>query len=173
MSGNDDSGSPPDGPILFAARVVPHRSLSRGGFIALMSLFGAVSFAAGTVFLMMGAWPILGFFGLDVLLIWWAFKVNFRHAEATEDITVTPSEIRIRRVSHRGHVLEWSFNPLWVQIDQKIDPEFGIERLFLISRGRRVSVGHWLGPDEKQSFVKALMAALHAARRGVGYHPVA
>jgi uncharacterized membrane protein len=172
-SGNDDSDPRDDGPILLAARLTPHRSLSRAGFIALMAIFGVVSFAAGTAFLLMGAWPVLGFFGLDVLLIWWAFKVNFRHADATEDITITPSEIRIRRVSHRGHVLEWSFNPLWVQIDQKVDPEFGIERLFLVSRGRRVSIAHWLGPDEKQSFLKALMAALQAARRGVSQHPVA
>ena len=85
---------------------------------------------------------------------------------------VTPSELRVRRVSHRGHVVEWVLNPLWVQLEQTGDPEFGIERLYLVSRGRRVSIGHFLGPDEKASFAKALLAALQAAKRGATYNPV-
>ena len=115
---------------------------------------------------------MLGFFGLDVLVIYWAFRVNFRSAAATEDIMVTPTELRVRRVSHRGHLMEWSFNPLWVQLEQTGDPEFGIERLDLVSRGRRVSIGHFLGPDEKSSFYKALLAALQTAKRGITYNPV-
>jgi uncharacterized membrane protein len=81
--------------------------------------------------------------------------------------------LRVRRVSHRGHLIEWSFNPLWVQLEQTGDPEFGIERLYLVSRGRRVSIGHVLGPDEKASFANALLAALQTAKRGITYNPVA
>jgi uncharacterized membrane protein len=158
--------------MLFSARVTPHRSLNRTGFLVLMGIIGAVSFIAGTAFWMMGAWPVFGFFGLDVLVIYWAFRRNFRSANATEDITVTPSELRVRRVSHRGHLIEWSFNPLWVQLEQTGDPEFGIEHLYLVSRGRRLTIGHFLGPDEKASFAKALLAALQTAKRGVTYNPV-
>jgi uncharacterized membrane protein len=160
-------------PELFSALLTPHRSLNRTGFLVLMAFLCTVSFAAGLVFLLMGAWPVLGFFGLDVLAIWWAFRINNRSAKAHEEITVTPSELRVRRVSHRGQVAEWVLNPLWVRLDQTGDPEFGIERLFLVSRGRRVSVGHFLGPDEKASFAKALLAALQAAKRGPTYNPVA
>jgi uncharacterized membrane protein len=138
-----------------------------------MGFVCAVSFAAGLAFLLMGAWPVLGFFGLDVLAIYWAFRVNFRHAEATEEIRVTPFELRVRRVSHRGHVVEWVLNPLWVQLDQKAHAEFGIEKLYLVSKGRRVSVARFLGADEKASFAKALTAALQAAKRGPTYNPVA
>ena len=116
----------------------------------------------------MGAWPVLGFFGLDVLVIYWAFRVNFRSADATEDIVMTPSELRVRRVSHRGHVIEWTLNPLWVQLEQTGDPEFGIERLYLVSRGRRVSIGHFLGPDEKESFCQSLTGS--AADRQARHH---
>ena len=148
MTGNAFDTDAPE-PVLFKALLTPHRSLTRGGFIALMSFFGAVSFAAGMAFLLMGAWPVLGFFGLDVLIIWWAFRINFKRGNASEEIFVTTSEIRLRRVSHRGHVVEWAFNPLWVQLDQKIHPEYGVERLTLVSRGRRVSVASFLGADEK------------------------
>src|SRR6267378_1154102 len=103
-AGNDFDNSEPAQPKLFSALLTPHQSLNRTGFLVLMGFLSAVSFAAGLAFLLMGAWPVLGFFGLDILVIWWAFRVNFRRAKATEEITVTPSELRVRRVSHRGHV---------------------------------------------------------------------
>lgn len=170
-AGNDFDPEPPE-PKLFSARLTPHRSLNRTGFLVLMAFITAVSFIAGVAFWIMGAWPVFGFFGLDILAIYWAFRVNYRRGDATEDILVTASELRVRRVSHRGHVVEWVLNPLWVQLDQKTHAEFGIERLYLVSRGRRVSIGSFLGPDEKASFAKALMAALQAAKRGPTYNPV-
>jgi uncharacterized membrane protein len=159
-------------PALFSALLTPHRSLNRSGFLVLMGFIGVVSFAAGMVFLLIGAWPVFGFFGLDVLVIYWAFRINFRHAKASEEIRITPSELRVRRVSHRGHVVEFVLNPLWVQLDQKTHAEFGIEKLYLLSKGRRVSIASFLGPDEKASFAKALTVALQAARRGPTYNPV-
>jgi len=153
-------------PELFSALLTPHRSLSRTGFLAVMAFVTIISFAAGLTFLLMGAWPVFGFFGFDLLAIYWAFRVNFRDAMASEEVRVTPYELRVRRVSHRGHVVEFVLNPLWVQLDQKSHAEYGIEKLYLVSKGRRVSIGRFLGPDEKASFAKALMAALRAARRG-------
>src|SRR3979411_2661537 len=159
-------------PELFSAVLTPHQSLNRAGFLVLMGFLSVVSFVAGLAFLLMGAWPVLGFFSLDVLLVYWAFRTNFSRARATEEISVTPSELRVRRVSHRGHVIEWVLNPLWVRLDQKTHAEFGIERLYLVSRGRRVSIGSFLGADEKASFAKALLAALQTAKRGITYNPV-
>ena len=86
-SGNDFDSLDPADRLLFAARLTPHRSLSRTGFVVLMAVASAISFGAGLVFLLMGAWPVFGFFGLDVLLIYWAFRINFRHARASEDIS--------------------------------------------------------------------------------------
>jgi uncharacterized membrane protein len=171
MTASNDFPEPPEAK-LFSARLTPHRSLNRTGFLVLMAFITAVSFVAGVAFWIMGAWPVFGFFGLDVLVIYWAFRVNYRRGDATEDIVVTPTELRVRRVSHRGHVAEWVLNPLWVQLDQKVHAEFGIERLYLVSRGRRVSIASFLGPDEKASFAKALMAALQAAKRGPTYNTV-
>src|SRR6266516_6092723 len=172
MTAGNDFEREQEPPELFSALLTPHRSLSRTGFMVLMGFISAVSFAAGLAFLLMGAWPVMGFFGLDVLAIYWAFRVNFLRGRASEDISVTPSELRVRRVSHRGHVIEWVLNPLWVQLDQKTHAEFGIEKLYLVSKGRRVSIASFLGPDEKASFAKTLLAALQAARRGPTYNPL-
>jgi uncharacterized membrane protein len=170
-AGNDFDPDPAEAE-LFSALLTPHRSLNRTGFLVLMGFLTVVSFAAGLAFWMMGAWPVFGFFGLDLLAIYFAFRLNFRHARATEEIRVTHSELRVRRVSHRGHVAEWVLNPLWVQLDRKTHAEFGIERLYLVSKGRRVSIASFLGPDEKASFAKALAAALQAAKRGPTYNPL-
>ena len=125
----------PHEPTIFSAIITPHRSLGSTGFLLVMLLVGGVSFAAGTLFFLLGAWPVVGFLGLDVLLIYWAFRANYRAAAAYEQVTVTPSELKVRRVSHRGKVSEWTLNPLWSQLDREINPEFGIQRLFLVSRG--------------------------------------
>ena len=154
-------------PTIFSAVITPHRSLGHVGFLVLMAAFGGISFIAGMMFLIAGAWPVFGFFGLDVLLLYWAFKVNYRHADAYEELRLTPSELRIRKVTHRGLVREWVLNPLWVKLEKITHEEFGIERLFLVSRGKQLIIASFLGPDEKESFAKALGNALAEARRGV------
>ena len=159
-------------PEIFSALLTPHRSLNRTGFVAVMAFVTFVSFVAGLAFLLMGAWPVLGVFGLDVLAIYWAFRVNFRRAKASEEILVTPSELRLRRISHRGHVVEFVLNPLWVRLDQISHAEYGIEKLYLVSKGRHLAIGSFLGPDEKASFAKALTAALQAAKRGPTHNPI-
>src|SRR3979490_3173050 len=132
-----DRNTPADEPALFCALITPHRSLGGAGFLVLMAAIGGVSFAAGNGFLIPGAWPGVGFFGLDVGLIYWAFRINYRAAKAYEEVMVTTSELRVRKVSHRGRVAEWSLNPLWVRLDPDTHEEFGIERIFLVSRGRK------------------------------------
>ena len=153
-------------PTIFSAVLTPHRSLGSIGFVLLMAVFGVISFAAGMAFLLMGAWPVFGFFGLDVLFVYLAFRANYRTARAYEEVTVTASELTLRQVSHRGRVREWTLNPLWVRLDRIAHEEFGIERLFLVSRGQRVTIAAFLGPDEKASFARALGAALGEAKRG-------
>ena len=153
-------------PTIFSAVLTPHRSLSRKGFLILMTVLGLISFATGTAFLLAGAWPVFGFCGLDVLLIYFAFRLSYRRAKAYEQVTVTPSELTVRQVSHHGRISEWTLNPLWVKLDRVVHAEFGIERLFLVSHGRRLAIAGFLGPQEKESFALALSAAIGEAKRG-------
>ena len=153
-------------PTIFSAVLTPHRSLSRNGFLILMLVMGGISLATGMAFLLAGAWPVFGFCGLDVLLVYLAFQVSYRRAKAYEQVTVTPSELTVRQVSHYGRISEWTLNPLWVRLDRVVHAEFGIERLFLVSHGRRLAIAAFLGPEEKASFALALSAALGEAKRG-------
>lgn len=160
---NDHSAEP----TLFSAVLTPHRSLNATGFLLVMLLFGGMSFAAGVFFLTLGAWPVFGFFGLDVVLLYFAFRINYRAASSYEEVRVTPSELTMRKVDRRGAVREWTLNPVWARLHSESHEEYGIQHLFLVSHGRRLSVGSFLGPEEKASFAQALSAALGAARRGV------
>jgi len=89
MIDNDIAKSPE---AHFSAVLLPHRSLGRKGFIILMGVISLVSFITGIAFYMQGAWPVLGFFGLDVLLIYGAFRLNYRAARLRETIELTQSE---------------------------------------------------------------------------------
>ena len=163
---NHADNDPISEPTLFSAIITPHRSLSGMGFLLVMALIGGMSFAGGLFFILLGAWPVIGFLGLDVLLVYWAFRANYRAAAAYEEVTVTPSELRLRRVSHRGDVAEWSLNPVWTRLDHETHDEYGLLRLFLVSRGRRLAVAGFLSPHEKKSFAAALSTALGEAKRG-------
>ncbi len=78
----------------------------------------------------------------------------------------------MKKVSHRGEVAEWSLNPVWVRLDRETHEEYGLMRLFLVSRGRRLAVAGFLGPKEKESFAAALSAAIGEAKRGATRNPM-
>lgn len=173
MSGDNNSGADrPADPKIFSAIITPHRSLGPTGFVIFMSCLGALSFISGVIFVSLGAWPVFGFLGLDVLLVYLAFRANYRSARAYEEVTVTASELTVRKVNPRGGVRQWTLNPLWVQLERIVHAEFGIERLFLVSHGRRVAIAGFLNPAEKASFARALSSALGEARRGPTRTPI-
>jgi uncharacterized membrane protein len=152
-------------PTLFEARLKPHRSLTPQGFAVLMTVLGGMSFVVGTVFLFMGAWPVFGFFGLDVLVVWFAFRANFRAARAYEDIHLTPHRLLVRQVSARGEARETEFNPRWVRLEKNEDDTYGVTRLALISRGIALVIGAFLPPFHRGQLAKSLSAALQVAKR--------
>ena len=153
-------------PTIFSATITPHRSLGNVGFLVLMLAFGGVSFVTGIAFLLMGAWPVFGFFGLDVALLYWAIRINNRRAAAFEEITVTTSALTVRKVSHRGKIREWVLNPLWIKLDMDMIEDFGISRLFLVARGKQLTIANYLAPHERADFASALNRALNEAKRG-------
>ncbi len=124
----------------------------------------AISFTAGLAFWLIGAWPVVGFFGLDVLLIQQAFRLNYRAAKAFEEVTVTRQSLNIRKVSASGRVQEFGFNPYWARLEIDRRPDRLISRLCITSHGQRLDIGSFLGPDERESFSAAFSAALGKVR---------
>jgi uncharacterized membrane protein len=151
---------------LFDARLNPHRSLGPASFRNLMMATFALSAFVSLPFYLMGAWPVVGFMGLDVLALYVAFRLNFRSARAYEELRLTPLELLFARVNTRGNRREWRFNPAWVRFERVEHEEFGTQRLALVSQGRSLEVGAFLGPDQKAELATKFSRALAQARRG-------
>lgn len=149
----------------FKALLVPYRSLGRTGFIVLMgTLVGAWLFVSA-VFLSLGAWPIIGFFGLDVLALYIAFKLNYRAAKVREEIALSRTSLLIRKVPLSGKVEEHSFNPFWARFSVKRHEEIGVTEMAVETRGMKVPVGSFLNPADRESFANAFGQALATAKR--------
>lgn len=139
----------------------PHRSLSPAGFWVVMGILAGVSFSAGTVFWWLGAWPVIGFLGLDVALVYIAFRASYARAHEYERLQLTGRRLTIERVDHWGKVERIDLEPYWLRVE--LDPGRQ-NRLLLISHGRAVAVGTFLAPAEKAKVADMLRAALAAAR---------
>lgn len=159
------AGQPAEQPI-FSALLTPHRSLGPSGFTVVMLVTGGVSFVAGIAFWAIGAWPVVGFLGIDVLLVWLAFRWNYKSARAFEEVRVSRTEIVIRKVSPYGRTQEYRFNPFWVRLSISREEDEGVTRISLFSRGRKVDIGGFLNPDDRTSFAGAFQAALARAKMG-------
>jgi uncharacterized membrane protein len=149
---------------LFTAVLRPYRSLSPRGFSILMTAIVACTFAIGLAFWLAGAWPVVGFCGLDILLIQFAFRANYRAARATEEIRLTRDRLSVTQTTPRGIATETDFNPYWSRLEVDRHPEFGVTRVRIASHGNRLDVASFLGPRERENFAAALGAAMAEAR---------
>lgn len=159
LPGPDSSGNG----ATFSARLTPHRSLSQGGFLALMAAIGIVSFASGVFFVMIGAWPVTGFFGLDVGLLWLAFRLNYRAGRQFEIVEIRDGVLTLTQVDRKGRLRAATFNPYWVAVRLHEEKD-GRAALALASHGREHAFAGFLNDDEKREFAGLLRSALARAR---------
>ncbi len=144
----------------------PHRSLSPRGFLILMTVVSLVSFAAGMVFLLMGAWPVMGFFGLDVALVYLAFKLNYRAGMIYETVDLSQELLQLTRVHPSGARDVFEFNPYWARVRLTTDRPDGRTSMRLSAQGREILFGQFLTDDERKDLTDALSGALLATRNG-------
>ncbi len=151
-------------PLVFSAVLRPYRSLSPRGFGILMAAIVFCSFSIGFAFWLMGAWPVVGFCGLDILLIQLAFRLNYRAARAAEEIRLTRSKLLVTSITPRGAATETGFNPYWARLEVDRHPEVGVTALRIASHGARLAIGAFLPPSEREKFADAFSAALAKVR---------
>ncbi|MCW5731233.1 MAG: DUF2244 domain-containing protein [Alphaproteobacteria bacterium] len=147
----------------YEALLRPHRSLSRQGFLLLMLGASLASFAAGLAFALQGAWPVFGFFGLDLLLLYLAFRWSYRSGRQLERIEISGDRLLVTRISPRGRQQSFDFQPYWVRVGVP-DPARGRHALTLSSHGRSLAIGGFLAPEERVRIGEALEDALRRYR---------
>ncbi len=160
----DPSGQVPSGhESRFSAVLTPHRSLGPKGFVVLMVAVCLVSFGTGLFFYMLGAWPVFGFMGLDVALIYVAFTLNFRALRLYETIDLTQEALTVTRVAPSGQAQSWSFNPYWVRLS--LQERVGrSSELSIASHGERLVFANFLTDPERKDFASALTSAMSVAK---------
>lgn len=157
--------------VFFDAILRPHRSLSPGGFRLLMIVSAAALFAVGLLFWTIGAWPVIGFCGLEFVLLYAGFRLNYRAARAYERLRLSDDGLEVSRVRPNGRVSRlWRLQPAWLRIDIDNPPDHD-SQLTLSSHGRRMVVGSFLTPDERLEVAEALRDALDRWRAAP--HPAA
>jgi len=146
-------------PPFFERVLLPHRSLPSRNFHLLMGLLGLVSLAAGVGFVAVGAWPVIGFFGLDVALVYLAFRLNYRTARQSETIRLADDTFTVERVSVRGERRNWRFQPFWVRVilEERRDTS---NRLLVASHGRSLVIGDFVPPATRRELAVTLRDAL-------------
>lgn len=150
----------------FSLVLRPNMSLSARGFFWLMLWFGAVSLGVGAYFWSLGAWPVFGFFGLDVVLLYGAFRLNYRYGRRYETLKLAENRLVFSQVTPLGASRDWEFDPYWVRIKLERFGHEGDEigALILSSHGKYVSVGAFLAPEERASLAVSLQATMAGLR---------
>jgi uncharacterized membrane protein len=144
--------------VHFSTSLHPHRSLSPEGFKWLIRAAIAANLLIGVPMFILGAWPVFGFMGLDVLLLYWLFQRSYVDARRSETLVLTDRELIVERRGPDGEREQHRLDAYWLRV------ELG-ERLVLSSRGNRVVVGRFLSPAERARLADDLKAA-HARLRG-------
>ena len=144
---------------LYEISLYPYRSLNKIGFFILMFALGLVSFIAGIIFMLKGAWPVFGFFGLDVLLVYIFFKINYRSGRKKEIIILTKNQLIIEVYDSKKILKKHSLDANWLKINlTKLKNE--MNKLQISSKNKSIIIGSFLGYQEKISVAKSLHKAL-------------
>ncbi|MCA0405518.1 MAG: DUF2244 domain-containing protein [Proteobacteria bacterium] len=151
--------------LLFSAVLRPHRSLSPQGLALVVGLIALGLALASIPFFLLGAWPVVGFFGLDAGLIWLAFRINAAEARNEEQIFLSRIHLLIRNLDWRGAIREAEFNPRWLRLEREEHPEWGIERLSVVQGKARQVVGACLNHEDRAEFAQVFSNALIEAKR--------
>jgi len=162
MSATLDAAGPADPPLAnvsFERVLLPHRSLPPHGFHVLMGLLGIISIAVGIGFVSIGAWPICGFFGLDVALLYLAFRLNYRSARQCETLRLADDQFTVERVGIYGERRLWRFQPFWLRVVPEERPDES-NRLLLASHGRSLAIGDFLPPPSRLELAQTLREVL-------------
>jgi uncharacterized membrane protein len=168
MSSSPVAANAPASPVapFFERVLLPHRSLPSRNFRLLMGLLGMISFAAGVGFIAIGAWPVIGFFGVDVALVYLAFRLNYRSARQSETLRLAGDAFTVERVSVRGERRKWQFQPFWLRVilEERSDTS---NRLMVASHGRALVIGDFVPPATRRELAAMIREALARWRRAL------
>ncbi len=143
---------------VWEAVIIPHRSLGRTGMRWVVGLLCGASALISAGLYWAGAWPVIGFNGLEIGLAILLLRHNARRAGTTEMLILAPDGLRIVRTGPDQRRTERVLQPGWLRC--VIEERSGTPALWLVDRGYRMEVGAELAEGEKRDLASALTGAL-------------
>ncbi len=128
-----------------------NNSLSTSGRYLVFGFIFVVSFGISLAFAAFGAWPVLPFAGLEMLVLFLAFRYIDRRSDDYERLTLSGDKLLLERVE-RGKFRQFEFNRYWAQV---VCDAVG-SRLALRSHGREVEFGYYLTQEERLALARQL-----------------
>jgi uncharacterized membrane protein len=151
-------------PILFRAHLTPHRSLSRRAFHRIMLGVALFSLTVSVGTFVAGAWPVLGFMGLDVALVYLALRVSYRRGRVSETLELDAEALTVQRTDQAGQSRQWRLQPAWLKVELA-EPILPQTPVVLRSHGQSLPFGVFLHPDQRREIAGNLREALDRWRR--------
>lgn len=164
-----DQQQPADGEAVIRITFWPHRSLGPRGFLLLMAGFGFLAFLLGCLFFYLGAWPVIGFMGLEIGLVWLAFRMNYRAGQHYEELLISPSGSQLARIDASGRAKITELASAWLRAEV-IKDRHGRGRLYIRHHADQIEIGRFLPPDEKPGLASAINKGFETARLGASNH---
>ncbi len=152
---------PPKG-VLFQTELRPNRSSTPEAIQKLALVLSAVLIPAGLVFVYVGAWPVFGFLGLELVALVALLNCHHKRSYIIERIAITTKGLKVERIAPCGRRHEWHFQHHWLQVNVDEDSERDCT-LELRSHGRALAIGAFLTPHERREVARRLRDQLHAA----------
>jgi uncharacterized membrane protein len=150
--------------VYLDAVLEPPRSLSARGFNRVMMILGGLSLFSSAVFLTLGAWPVVGFLGLEILAVWLVFNWSFRSQTARTYVRVTADAVDVRKVDGWGRERHARVSAFFARVELDRTAS-GPNALRLATSARAYALGEHLTPRERESFARRLTQAISDARR--------
>lgn len=158
-------------PVLFEAVCTAHQSLDDRGMRAVAILVIVASAAVAILFSALGAWPVIGFTGLEVVLVLGLLSRHRRGGRrAVEILALVGDRLEVRRTDARGRREELTLDPYWARVSVEERPGT-VSRLVLRERRRDVEIGGLLGDAERRELAAMLSEALRRYREPVFDNP--
>ena len=151
------SGAPSATYSLIAKR---NCSLSTSGRHFVLALVSSVTFGIALIFTALGAWLILPFAGLEVLVLYLAFRYIERHACDYERISIAEDKLLLE-FHEAGDVRRVELNCFWARIE--CDAQ---QRLTVRSHGREIEFGRHLTGRQRIALARRLKKYLGTAYSG-------
>lgn len=120
------------------------------GLILILSIGIAAGFAV-----VLGAWPILPFAGIEMVVLYLAFRYLDRHAADYERVMIR-GDVVVVEIGDAGVITRFELNRCWAQVVC----EGKGARIALRSHGREIALGRHLADEQRKEMARDLAREL-------------